>query len=68
MIVMSYGAGTNSVAMLIGLRDRGIAPDIILFADTGGERPETYQHIKTMQAWCEKTGSLIYQFAANQKH
>lgn len=56
MIVMSYGGGTNSVAMLIGLRDRGIVPDIILFADTGGERPETYQHVKTMQVWCEKNG------------
>ena len=53
---MSYGAGTNSVAMLIGLRDRGIIPDVILFADTGGERPETYKHLQFMQTWCESNG------------
>ena len=42
--VVSYGAGTNSTAMLIGLHERGERPDLILFADTGGERPETYRH------------------------
>lgn len=52
MIVVSYGGGTNSTAMLIGLRDRGIRPDYILFADTGGEKPHTYEHINIMQGWC----------------
>ncbi len=54
--IISYGAGTNSTAMLVGLHDRGERPDLILFADTGGERPETYQHRDTVSDWCESVG------------
>ena len=53
MLAVSYGGGTNSTAMLIGLRDRGMRPDVITFADTGGEKPHTYEHMSTMQYWCE---------------
>ena len=52
MIVLSYGGGTNSTAMLIALRDRSIVPDVITFADTGGEKPGTYDHLEYMQGWC----------------
>ena len=45
MIVVSYGGGTNSVAMLVGLHERGLRPDAIVFADTGGEKPNTYGHM-----------------------
>lgn len=51
MIVVSYGGGTNSTAMLVGLQERGERPDLILFADTGGEKPHTYEHIAVMQTW-----------------
>lgn len=54
--VVSYGAGTNSTAMLIGLHERGALPDLILFADTGGERPETYEHLTVVNEWCESIG------------
>ena len=54
--VVSYGAGTNSTAMLVGLCERGERPDLILFADTGGERPETYRHLDTVSGWCERVG------------
>lgn len=54
--VVSYGAGTNSTAMLVGLHERGERPDLILFADTGGERPETYRHRDTVSDWCEIAG------------
>ena len=37
MLVVSFGGGTNSTAMLVGMSERGIIPDAILFADTGGE-------------------------------
>jgi len=56
MIAVSYGGGTNSTAMLIGLHDRGIRPDYITFADTGAEKPHTYKHIKDMQKWLKKVG------------
>uniref|UniRef100_A0A6H1ZDR3 Putative phosphoadenosine phosphosulfate reductase family protein n=1 Tax=viral metagenome TaxID=1070528 RepID=A0A6H1ZDR3_9ZZZZ len=54
--VVSYGAGTNSTAMLVGLHERGERPDVILFADTGGERPETYRHRDMVSDWCESVG------------
>ena len=54
--VVSYGAGTNSTAMLVGLREREERPEIILFADTGGERPETYRHRDAVSDWCKSVG------------
>lgn len=54
--IVSYGAGTNSTAILVGLWERGERPDAITFADTGGEKPHTYQHIEEVQAWCAKVG------------
>ena len=56
MNVVSYGAGVNSTAMLIGLHERGERPDVILFADTGGERPETYHHLEMITNWCNGIG------------
>lgn len=52
MLAVSYGGGTNSTAMLVGLKERGIRPDVITFADTGGEKPGTYSHLSMMQFWC----------------
>jgi hypothetical protein len=51
MIVVAYGAGVNSLAMLIGMYERSIKPDLILFADTGAEKPHTYDHILAVQQW-----------------
>ncbi len=56
MLVMCYGGGTNSAAILVQLKNLGIRPDLITFADTGAERPKTYAHIKLMSAWCVKNG------------
>lgn len=56
IIVVSYGGGTNSTALLVGMRDRQITPDLILFADTGGEKPTTYEHVRTVSRWCESVG------------
>lgn len=49
-LVVAYGGGLNSTAMLVGFRERGITPHLILFADTGAERPETYAHAQQMSA------------------
>lgn len=54
--VVSYGAGTNSTALLVGLHERDERPDLILFADTGGERPETYHHLNVVSDWCKSVG------------
>lgn len=56
MRVISFGGGVNSSAMLVGLRERNVVPDAILFADTGGEKPATYQHIEEMKRWVLSVG------------
>ena len=52
LLAVAFGGGTNSTAMLCGFRERGIKPDLILFADTGGELPETYEHVMEMDTQC----------------
>lgn len=54
--VVSFGGGVNSTALLVGLEEREERPDFIVFADTGGEKPKTYQHVKRMQQWCKQVG------------
>ena len=51
MNVVAYGGGADSTAMLIECYNRGIQIDLILFADTGGEKPHTYEYIKTFNEW-----------------
>jgi hypothetical protein len=50
-LVVAYGAGVDSTAMIVGLQQRGIRPDAVLFADTGGEKQETYEFLPIMDAW-----------------
>lgn len=60
-LIVAYGGGANSTAMLIKMHRRGIRPDLILFADTGGEIPETYQHVEDVSAWSsERWGIPIH--------
>lgn len=49
--IASFGGGTDSTAMLIGLKQRGETIDKILFADTGGEKPETYSFKAKFDKW-----------------
>lgn len=42
VLVAAYGAGANSTAMLCLMIEKGIKTHRNTFADTGGERPETY--------------------------
>ena len=43
--VLSFGGGVNSVALMILLTRSGAPLDEAVFADTGGEVPETYQYL-----------------------
>ncbi len=56
MNIVGYGGGTNSTAMLIGLYHRGIPVDLILFSDTGGEQPHTYEFLPIMSKWLSEHG------------
>ena len=51
MVIVSYGGGVNSTAMLVGLWERRQRPNYILFADTGDEKPHTYEFIWTLNIW-----------------
>lgn len=48
LLAVSFGSGVDSTAMLVALHEAGIKPDVITFADTGGEKPETLAHIDAM--------------------
>ena len=42
--------------MLIGMHQRGIPVDLILFSDTGGEQPHTYEYLPVMNGWLKAHG------------
>ncbi len=56
MIIVSFGGGVNSAALLVGMQERGMKCDAILFADTGGEKPHTYDFVDIMDRWLKKHG------------
>jgi hypothetical protein len=55
-LAVAYGLGVDSTAMLIEFVHRGIRPDLILFADTGGEKPETYAYLPVIQRYLKTVG------------
>jgi hypothetical protein len=55
-LVVCYGAGRDSTALLVGLWLRGIRPDLILFADVGAEKQATYDYLAIMNRWLKSVG------------
>jgi hypothetical protein len=55
--IILYGAGTNSTAMAIDMLENGMLIDAIVFADTGGERPDTYRGIDEFNRWLVTNGA-----------
>lgn len=51
--VLSYGGGVNSTALLILLARQRHPLDYVVFADTGSERPETYDYLKQAKQYCD---------------
>lgn len=47
-IVLCFGGGVDSTALIVVLCAAGIRPEAITFADTGGEKPETIAHVERM--------------------
>jgi hypothetical protein len=56
LLVVSYGAGVDSTALLVEFVRRQIRPDYILFADTGGEKPETLAFLPLMATYLQAAG------------
>lgn len=54
MNIVSFGGGTNSAAMIIGMYLHKIPVDLILFADTGAEQPHTYEFVEIFNEWLQK--------------
>jgi len=54
---LSYGAGMQTFALLVMAEHGDIEIDEVVFADTGAEHPETYDHIeKVAKPICERIG------------
>ncbi len=59
--VVPFGGGVNSVALMIELVRKGIRPDYIIFANTGGwtnlgEKHETYRYVRFFSKWLKSKG------------
>ncbi len=52
--ILSYGAGVNSTALMIFLIRNKHPLDGVVFADTGGELPETYEYLNVAQKYLKK--------------
>lgn len=57
---LAFGAGRDSSGILAGWYESGLQTvdpiHVIVFADTGCERPHTYAYIETMQKWLAEHG------------
>ena len=54
--VAAFGGGTNSSAMLVRWVKENKPLHLVLFADTGAERPETYCHVEKFSRWLARHG------------
>ena len=50
-LIVSMGLGIDSVAMVVRLHREGVPISAILFADTVGEKPETYAYRLVLNQW-----------------
>ena len=55
-VVLAYGVGVDSTAMLVELVALGQPPDLVLFADPGAEKPETYAYLDVIGPWMRSHG------------
>lgn len=65
-LTVACGLGVDSVAVLVEFVNRGIRPDLILFADTGGEKPETYAYLDVLNAFLSRHGFPMCQVVKYQ--
>lgn len=52
--ILSYGAGVNSTALMVYLVERDYPLESAVFADTGGELPETYTYLNIAKRYLKK--------------
>jgi hypothetical protein len=52
--ILSFGCGVNTVALMIHLVNERMPFDEAVFADTGGELPETYAYLKIAESYLNR--------------
>lgn len=52
-VIAACGAGVDSTAMIIELVEAGAPIDMVLFADTGSEKADTYGFIPIFRRWMD---------------
>ena len=52
-VVLAYGIGVDSTALIVELVARGQKPDLVLSADTGVEKPATYAYLDVIRPWMD---------------
>lgn len=55
-VIAAWGAGVDSTAMIIELAEAGAPIDMVLFADTGSEKADTYGFIPIFRRWMKAHG------------
>ena len=61
MNILSFGGGVNSTSLLVLALQNKIKIDVVVFADTKNEMPETYEHLKTViKPLCEEKRIPFY--------
>lgn len=56
LIAVCFGSGVDSTAMLVALHAAGLRADVVTFANTGDEKPETIAHITKINAVLDNWG------------
>jgi hypothetical protein len=54
--IAAYGGGLNSTAMIVEAVHRCLPIDLILFSDTGAEKPHTYAYVEMFSKWLAERG------------
>lgn len=70
-VLVAWGAGRDSTAMIIELIARGEPIDWVLFADTGAEKPQTYVFVFIFMQWLRERGvpcSIVRNVTRKFKH
>ena len=55
-LALAYGVGIDSTAVIVGMAARGIRPDIIMFANVGGEKAVTYDYLDVINPYLLSVG------------
>ena len=65
MIALALGGGVQSVTLLLlSLLEWEHPPDVVIFADTGWERPATYAYLTWLEDYIARWGCTIIRVAA----